>query len=950
MRMNFSEKELEVLSKWEQNKIFEKTLQKPSPKGPFVFYDGPPFATGLPHYGHIVASVMKDVVPRFWTMRGYHVDRKWGWDCHGLPIENIVEKKFDLGSKKAIEEFGIAEFNDRCHAEVMTYAEEWKKVIKRLGRWVDMENDYKTMDLSFMESIWWVFKTLWEKDYIYQGHKPIHICPRCETALSKFEVNQGYEDVKDISVTAEFKLTSGPYEGVEVLAWTTTPWTLPGNVLLAVGADIAYVTVKTENGRFLLAKERVEDVFADSAYEIEEDVNVAELVGSTYEPLFPFFKDHANAFRVVAAEFVTTEDGTGVVHIAPGFGADDYELGKQEEVEPIFHVEMNGHFVPEVAEPLAEQGYAVKDVSVKTKGDTMSVDIEIIKALAHADKLFAKKKLEHSYPHCWRCDTPLLNYATGSWFVKVEDKVPDLVESAQGLRWVPGHIKEGRFGKGLASSPDWSISRSRFWGTPLPVWMTEDGDVHVVGSIAELEELTGTKMENLHKQYVDALTFEKDGKVYSRIPEVLDCWFESGSMPYAQKHYPFENKEEFEQGFPAQFIAEGVDQTSLWFHKLHVVANMLFDKPAFQNVIVNGIVLAEDGKKMSKRLRNYPDPMEVMEKYGSDAVRYYLMSSPVVRAENLRFSEKDVHEVQKKFINILMNVTSFYELYKEETHAEGVSEHVLDQWILARLHDTLKQETEAMEAYDLQGASRVLQTFVTDLSTWYVRRSRDRMKEAGEDRAYALATLREVLTTFSKMTAPFTPFLAEMIYGRVGGELESVHLSDWPEVEEKLIRQDVLDEMGRVRSVVSRALERRVDAGINIRQVLGGMTVTVESGEMDAAYQQLILDEVNVKQMQVEKGDYAVELDLNLTPELVREGTIREIIRRVNSMRKKQGKTLDDRIDLYVSGGDQVLQAVEEHRETLVQNTLATGVRTEGDVPEMRDTFRANEFEITVGF
>lgn len=948
--MNFSEKELEVLEKWEQGKIFEKTLQKPSPKGPFVFYDGPPFATGLPHYGHIVASVMKDVVPRFWTMRGYHVDRKWGWDCHGLPIENIVEKKFDLGSKKAIEEFGIAEFNDRCHAEVMTYAEEWKKVIKRLGRWVDMENDYKTMDLSFMESIWWVFKTLWEKDYIFQGHKPIHICPRCETALSKFEVNQGYEDVKDISVTAEFKLTSGSYEGVEVLAWTTTPWTLPGNVLLAVGADIAYVIVKTENGRFLLAKERVEGVFADSAYEIEGDVNVAELVGSTYEPLFPFFKDHANAFRVVSADFVTTEDGTGVVHIAPGFGADDYELGKQEEVEPIFHVEMNGHFVAEVAEPLAEQGYAVKDVSVKTKGDTMSVDIEIIKALAHADKLFAKKKLEHSYPHCWRCDTPLLNYATGSWFVKVEDKVPDLVESAQGLRWVPGHIKEGRFGKGLASSPDWSISRSRFWGTPLPVWMTEDGDVHVVGSIAELEELTGTKIENLHKQYVDALTFEKDGKAYSRIPEVLDCWFESGSMPYAQKHYPFENKEEFEQGFPAQFIAEGVDQTSLWFHKLHVVANMLFDKPAYQNVIVNGIVLAEDGKKMSKRLRNYPDPMEVMEKYGSDAVRYYLMSSPVVRAENLRFSEKDVHEVQRKYINILMNVASFYELYKNESHAEDASEHVLDQWILTRLQETLKQETEAMEAYDLQGASRVLQTFVTDLSTWYVRRSRDRMKDVGEDRAYALATLREVLVTFSKMTAPFTPFMAEMLYGHVNGERESVHLEDWPEVDEALIRQDVLDEMGRVRSLVSKALERRVDAGINIRQVLGGMTVTVESGEMHEAYQQLILDELNVKQMSIAKGAYAVELDLNLTPELVREGTVREIIRRVNSMRKKQGKILDDRIDLYVSGGEQVLQAVTEHRDILVQNTLATDVRTEGEVPEVHDTFRANEFEITVGF
>jgi isoleucyl-tRNA synthetase len=666
--------------------------------------------------------------------------------------------------------------------------------------------------------------------------------------------------------------------------------------------------------------------------------------------MFPFFKDHENAFRVVAADFVTTEDGTGIVHIAPGFGGDDYELGKREGVAPVFHVQMNGHFVPEVSEPLAEEGYAVKDVPVKSKGDTMSIDIEIIKALAHRDKLFAKQKLEHSYPHCWRCDTPLLNYATSSWFVSVEQMRDKLVESNQQIRWVPENMKIGRFGKWLEGARDWAISRSRFWGTPLPIWMSEDGDVICVGSVEELEALTGVKVENLHKQYVDALTIEKDGKTYTRIPEVLDCWFESGSMPYAQLHYPFENKEQFEQGFPAQFIAEGQDQTRGWFYTLHVLANALYDKPAFKNVIVNGIVLAEDGKKMSKRLRNYPDPMEVMEKYGSDAVRYYLMASPVVRAENLRFSEKDVHEVQKKFINILMNVTSFYELYKDEAHAEGVSEHVLDQWILARLHETLKQETEAMEAYDLQTAARTLQAFITDLSTWYVRRSRDRMKDAGEDRAYALATLREVLTTFSKMIAPFTPFLAEMIYGRVGGELESVHLADWPEVEETLIRQNVLDEMGRVRSVVSRALERRVDAGINIRQVLGSMTVTVESVYMIECYQQLSLDSVNVKQMQIAKGDYAVELDLNLSPELVREGTIREIIRRVNSMRKKQGKTLDDRIDLYVIGGEQVLQAVEEHRETLVQNTLATGVRTEGDVPEMSDTFRANEFEITVGF
>ncbi|MBI4591886.1 isoleucine--tRNA ligase [Candidatus Uhrbacteria bacterium] len=947
--MNFSEREKEVLSFWDTDNTFQKSLMKPSPNGLFVFYDGPPFATGLPHYGHIVASVMKDVVPRFWTMRGYHVDRKWGWDCHGLPIENIVEKKFDLGSKKAIEDFGVAKFNDSCHAEVMTYAREWKTVIHRLGRWVDMEDDYKTMDRPFMESIWWVFKSLWEKGDIYQGHKPIHICPRCETVLSKFEVNQGYQDVKDISIMVTFPIKSGIYEGVKILAWTTTPWTLPGNVLLAVHPKMIYALVTSEGERYFVAKELVENVFAGKEYQVDREIHGSELLGATYEPLFPFFQDHGRAFRVVAGDFVCAEEGTGIVHIAPGFGSDDYDLGKKEDVKPIFHVLMNGHFVPEVAEPLSQAGYAVKDVPVKKKGDTMSVDIELVKALAHSGRLFAKQKLEHSYPHCWRCDTPLLNYATSSWFVRVESKVPKLMKTAQEIRWVPEHIKDGRFGKGLEGSPDWSVSRSRFWGTPLPVWKSEDGEFHVVGSVAELEQLTGKSITNLHKQYVDALTFEKDGKTFVRIPEVLDCWFESGSMPYAQLHYPFENKESFEKGFPAEFIAEGVDQTSLWFHKLHVIANALFQKPAFKNVIVNGIVLAEDGKKMSKRLRNYPDPMEVMEKYGSDSVRYYLMSSPVVQAENLRFSEKDVAEVSRRFVNILLNVVSFYQLYKDEKHGDGSSTHVLDRWIMARLHQSLKEETKAMEAYDLQGAARVLQSFVTDLSTWYVRRSRERMKQEGSDREQTLATLKVVLETFAKMSAPFTPFLAEMIFGDVGHKT-SVHMEDWPDYNPSFINEKVLEEMGRTRSIVSRALERRSEAGINVRQVLGGMTVTVPSGELAPEYQDLVREEVNVKSIDVKKGEYGVELELTLTPALVREGTVREIIRRVNDLRKTTGLTIEDRIDLFIGGPEEVLLAVKEHEGALLQGTLAKSVRTSGDTPANTSEFKANEFPIIIGF
>lgn len=948
--MNFPERELEVLNGWEANKIFQKTLAKPSPKGPFVFYDGPPFATGLPHYGHIVASVMKDVVPRFWTMRGFHVDRKWGWDCHGLPIENIVEKKFDLGSKKAIEEYGVAKFNDACHAEVMLYATEWKKVIRRLGRWVDMDDDYKTMDLSFMESVWWVFKTLWEKGLIYQGHKPIHLCPRCETVLSKFEVNQGYEEVTDMTVVVAFPITSGIFTDVKMLAWTTTPWTLPGNTLVAVNPDIVYAIVKSEGENYLVANELAQKVFQGKEYTITDSLKGSDLVGLTYKPLFPFFQDHPNAFRVVEGDFVTIDEGTGLVHIAPGFGSDDYEVGKREQVEPIFHVQMNGQFVSEVAEPLSQAGYTVKDVPVKKKGDTMSVDIEIVKALAHSGRLFSKEKIKHSYPLCWRCDTPLLNYATSSWFVAVESVVDRLLTKAEEIHWVPEHIKEGRFGKGLAGSPDWSVSRSRFWGTPLPLWISDEGDVHCVGSVSELEQLSGKKIQNVHKQYVDAVTFEKEGKVFRRIPEVLDCWFESGSMPYAQLHYPFENKEVFEQGFPAQFIAEGVDQTSLWFHKLHVIATMLFDQPAFKNVVVNGIVLAEDGKKMSKRLRNYPDPMEMMEKYGSDAVRYYLMSSPVVCAENLRFSEKEVQEVSRQFVNILMNVSSFYKLYQEHDSQKVLEPtHVLDRWILTRLHVTLKEETEALEAYELQTAARSLQGFVTDLSTWYVRRSRERMKQAGDDRDAALFTLRTTLETFAKMLAPFTPFLAEMVFEDVG-QTTSVHLEDWPVFDKTRIDEKVLEEMDRTRSIVSRALTRRSEAGVNVRQALGGMTITVPSGEIGEEYQDLMKDEVNVKSIEVKTGETAVELDLVLTPALVREGAVREIIRRVNDLRKTTGLTIDDRIALYVAGDTEIHQAIEEHQELLLHGTLSSSVRTDGSVPEIHNLFRVNEFEITIGF
>ncbi len=956
-RETHSQKEHKIADYWDMYKCFEKSVEGRPEGRPYVFYDGPPFATGLPHYGHIVASVMKDVVPRYWTMRGYRVERVWGWDCHGLPVENIVEKQFDLGSRKAIEEFGIDQFNDKCRSCVLTYVDEWKKVVRRLGRWIDMENAYKTMDLEYMESIWWVFKSLWDKDMIYEGQKPMHICPRCETVLSNFEVTQGYQDVTDISVIVKMKLKSGKFKDASLLVWTTTPWTLPGNVLAAVGADVDYVVVEVEGEKLILAKSLIDEVLSDIKYDWVEMIRGIDLVGSTYEPLFPFFKGHKNAFRVVAADFVSTEDGTGIVHIAPGFGEDDMRLGLAEEVEPIVHVNMDGTFVTEIADPLQKEGYEVKDRPLKQKGDTMSVDIEVLKWLAHNEKLFKKEKVKHSYPHCWRCDTPLLNYSTSSWFVRVTEIKNQLINTNKEINWVPGNIKEGRFGKWLEGARDWAISRSRFWGTPLPVWQSEDGDTICIGSRSELEELSGKKVKDLHKHIVDTIKINKDGKVYKRIDEVLDCWFESGSMPYAQLHYPFNNKQKFEQGFPAEFIAEGQDQTRGWFYTLHVLSNALFQMPAFKNVIVNGIVLAEDGKKMSKRLNNYPDPMEVMEKYGADAVRYYLMSTPVVRAENLRFSEEGVSEVSKKFINIMNNVLSFYQLYQEHDDGRAPSgKHVLDNWILSRLNQTLKEQTEALEAYELTLAARVLQSFVTDLSTWYVRRSRDRFKIEGEDQLEALATLRGVLETFSKMVAPFMPYLGEELYQGIAGEYKgdeerlSVHLEDWPHLDS--VDDAVIEKMGEARAIVSRVLDAREEAGRPIKQALGDMTVWVPLGKVSNEYQAVILDEVNVKSMKVKKGDLKVEVNMELTPELIREGMVRDITRRVNQMRKEAGLTINDRIALKIySEADEVKKLYEEHADSIKEATLADSIEFDrSDAVEHQKEVRIAEQDIWLGF
>ncbi len=962
MPYNPQENEEEILKYWKDKDVFNRSVNERPEHNPYVFYDGPPFATGMPHYGHIVASTMKDAVPRYWTMKGYRVERTWGWDCHGLPVENLVEKELQLPGKKEIEEFGVGKFNEACRSRVLQYAEDWKVVIERIGRWVDMENDYKTMDTPFMESVWWVFSELYKKGLVYEGKKAMHVCPRCATPLSNFEVSQGYKDIKDMSVTAQFKLSEESLlqneslkdlaGDVYMLAWTTTPWTLPGNILLAVGEEIEYVCVKLEDAHYILAKELLMKHFEGKAFEVVCNVRGKQLVGLKYEPLFDYYKELEGietGYRVVLADFVTTEEGTGIVHLAPAFGTDDYEVFKKEGVPFIQHVTIDGRFTPEVTD--------FAGMEVKQKDDHMATDIEIVKWLAHNGKLFSKEKYTHSYPHCWRCDTPLLNYATSSWFIEVPKIKELLLKNNLKTEWIPESIKEGRFGKWLEGVRDWAVSRNRYWGTPLPIWRAEDGDVICISSVAELESLTGKKVDDLHKHFVDELVIEKNGKQYRRTPEVFDCWFESGAMPYGQMHYPFENKDKFEAGFPAKFIAEGQDQTRGWFYTLHVLATALTsgENPsipskeshsAFEHVIVNGLVLAEDGKKMSKRLQNYPDPMKLVNMYGADALRYYLLSSPVMHAENLNFSEVGVREVFNKVVNTVSNVMAFYELFAAEMEGTSGSTQVLDRWILVKMDELTAEVTTQMDAYCLAEAARPIMDFILDLSQWYVRRSRDRMKgDDAADAAACLGTLREVLSRLAVVMAPFTPFIAESMWQQVhaAGGVDSVHLERWPK-DVQAVDTQVLTDMNRVRKIVEYGLSLRKEAQIKVRQPLATFAYT--GAALDPAYESIIAEELNVLSVthvtevnaawQVrEETDIHVALDLTITESLQKEGLLRELVRSVNGKRKEQGLTRDARVHVVVQTKSAlVIAVVQEYQEAFAKSVLAESVtlaETEGE-------------------
>ena len=874
-RPDFPGLEREVLALWEAEQTFRKSLDARRDGDEFVFYDGPPFATGLPHYGHLLAGTIKDIVPRYQTMRGRYVDRRFGWDCHGLPVEFEVEQDLAISGRSEIEKLGVDVFNEKCRSIVLRYTREWREIVTRMGRWVDFDNDYKTMDPDYMESIWWVFKSLWDKGLIYEGQKILPYCTRCSTPLSNFETNQGYEEVTDPAITVRFKL--GGEENAWILAWTTTPWTLPSNMALAVGSDITYARVQEADAVYYLANARVPAYYKSSdQYVSLTELKGSELAGLRYEPLFPFFADKSDegAFRIVPGDFVSTEEGTGVVHCAPGFGEDDYALSRQAGVPVVCPVDAEGRF--EAAVP----DYAGRHVK--------ECDADIMSRLKDEGKLVHRTTTVHSYPHCWRCDSPLIYRGVSTWFVKVEELRDRLVAANREIHWVPGHLRDGRFGHWLEGARDWAISRNRYWGTPLPVWRSEDGEEAVcVGSIGELAELSGQKVDDLHKHFVDGVDIpSRQGKgALKRVPEVLDCWFESGSMPYAQAHYPFENREHFESHFPADFIAEGLDQTRGWFYTLMVLSVALFDKPAFQNVVVNGLVLAGDGRKMSKRLKNYPDPVALIDTYGADAVRLYLVYSPVVRAEDLRFSEDGVKHLVRHILMPLWNAYSFFVTYANIdgwTPADGnqdvTSDNTLDRWIRSSLESLVAEVTAAMDGYDLQRAVRPFVGFIEDLTNWYIRRSRRRFwkSQDDEDKAQAYGTLHYVLLQLAKVAAPFVPFMSDSIYRNLRslGMPESVHLCDFPAANGRCRDDDLEAQMAEVMSVVRLGRLLRTEHNLKVRQPLAALHVVSRDRatlERVRALEDVVLDELNVKALAF--GDHETELaELKAKPDFSRLG------------------------------------------------------------------------------
>jgi isoleucyl-tRNA synthetase len=958
---DFNQLELDVLTYWKDNDIFKKSLEQTKDGEPFIFYDGPPFATGLPHYGSILPSVIKDAIPRFQTMRGKYVRRRWGWDCHGLPIENIVEQHLKISGKKQIEEVGVDRFNQVCRDNVLTYAKEWGKTIDRIARWVEFDNAYMTMQTSFQESVWWGLKQIWEKDLIYEDRKVLLYCSRCETPVSNFEVamDNSYRDVTEESVYAKFRLVPRQRivdfltdEKTYVLAWTTTPWTLPGNTSLNIGPDITYVLVEQNGERYILAKDRL-DVL-EGEYEVQSEFAARSLEGLRYEPLYPGVVVDPNdkAHKIYTADFVTIEDGTGMVHNAALYGEEDYQLAKDKDLPRQEMLDHQGRYLDMVPESL--RGVFFKDA-----------EKIVLDELTAKNLVYKTKHYTHSYPHCWRCGTPLFYNALPAWFINVQKIKPQLLENNESVNWYPGHLKHGRFAQGIQNAPDWNISRNRYWATALPFWKCENQDckhVTCIGSIDELKEKStnfdevypdfdrsNLEATDLHRPYIDRvkLSCEKCGSVMSRIPEVIDCWVESGSMPFAELHYPIENEALFKQRYPSDFVVEYIPQTRAWFYVMHVINSILFGKSPLKNVLTTGTILAEDGTKMSKSKKNYPDPNEVIAKYGADSLRFYLLTSPVVNGEDISFSEKGVAEVGRKLHMLLWNMHSFYRMYQKGQGELGAhTNHVLDRWVVAEFNRVHAYVTKQLEAYDTARAGKMITDFINDVSTWYVRRSRDRIKEGGNDSEAALATLGWVLAETAKLIAPFMPFLSEILFRDITGK-PSVHLERW--TSESSVDETLLKQMHTVRGLVELGLSLRKEHNVKVRQALAEFQFALsdEAGEMDASLNQILADELNVKSVKQvsavvnrpgwvfkQDGSTNVALNIELTDELRKEGLARELERQIQDLRKKSGLSVGEMVDVLYNTQDEELESalltLINRKKTFV-NQISTNPEVEAD-------------------